>query len=449
MRLFLKIILCIALSLAPLNALAAEQQSPDLSIEPVVIDEKGQARDIIKQTITIVNTSERKLQLYPSVNNVHVADGKQEFVSAVDSDDRAASLANWIELSRGVIELGPGEEKVIPFVIRINMNAIPDAYHAKIAFGDGSSRSAAEGNILASVMVNLEVMADVKEIMQLNKFATENFFFSGDDVLFNYQLQNIGNQELQPRGEIRIYNRRGEEVASVGVNDDGKAFAPDQVAQLASVWSAVDGFGRYKAFLSVDYGQGQGASVQDTVFFWIIPWKQLLALFIISLIAIIFFALYFHKWFEHHHFGKLAAAGMIKHPAGVAPMASFRRGRSGFSVSSALSMAASPLFAVARVVPRIIPRISFGKAAFQEEDEIDDVADEPEEEEQVSEQPATRPSLRSAFEQSGDPRSSVVVPPRAPAFVDTQWGTIDLKKREKTRADDQPSHGHVINLKRK
>ena len=157
------------------------------------------------------------------------------------------------------------------------------------------------------VTVNTEVQADIKIAMQLNKFITDSFFFSGDDVLFNYQLQNIGNQELKPKGDIRIYDRTGHEVISIPVNADGKSITPDQQAQLASAWSAAKGFGKFKAFLNVDYGNG---TLQDTVYFWIIPWQQLLVIFVISLIGIIVGALYFHRWLEHRHMQKFALAGM-------------------------------------------------------------------------------------------------------------------------------------------
>jgi hypothetical protein len=312
-RIFLAVFLFVALIIPVVPYTASAAAAQELSIKPVVIDEKSAPRDILKETITIINTSNRKLQLYPAVNNVRPADGEEAFESAKNSDDLTDSLANWIELSRGVIELGPGEEKAVPFVIRINQNAIAGSYHATISFSDGSTRDEAEAKpALASLTVNLEVKADIKEIMQLNTFTTDNVVFTGDDVLFKYQLQNIGNQELQPKGEIRIYDRKGAEVASIEINNEGKTVSPDNTAQLASVWSAVSGFGKYKALLDVDYGKSQVASVHDTIYFWVIPWKQLLGISIVSLLAVIFLALYFHQWIEERHFGKLATAGIIK-----------------------------------------------------------------------------------------------------------------------------------------
>lgn len=290
-------------------ALAPFAYADDLSVTPAVIDEKAKPRDIIKQTITILNTSDRKLNLYPSVNDINVQEGEQAFAAASNADERAVSLANWIELSRGVVELGPGEEKVIPFVIRVHLAAAAGAYHAAITFADGSTREMAEASApLSTIDVNVDVAADIKETMQLNKFFTDRIFFSGDDVLFNLQLENIGNQDLKPKGEIRVYDRRGKEVAALDVNKDGQMISPDQVSQLASVWSAAQGFGRYKAFLNVDFGASQKASVQDTIYFWVVPWQQLLGLLTASIVAVIFLALYVHRTLETRHRARLAHA---------------------------------------------------------------------------------------------------------------------------------------------
>ncbi len=313
-------LLCVVLFSAPLITRA--DSTADLTVVPVVVDEKAKARDILKQTITITNTAQRKMNLYPAVNDVRPELGQEEFVSSLGADDEKDSLANWIEISRGVIELNPGETKEIPFVIRVSLNALPGTYHADISFFEGSTiTEAQQRNPLGVITVNTEVQADIKESMQLNKFITDGFFFSGDDVLFNFQIENIGNQDLKPKGEIRIYDRKGREVASIPVNPEGKSFSPEQAAQLASAWSAAEGFGKFKAFLNIDYGNNQSGTLQDTVFFWIIPWQQLLAILVISVIAIIISAIYFHRWLEHKHMQRFAQAhGGVAAAAMTAPM---------------------------------------------------------------------------------------------------------------------------------
>jgi hypothetical protein len=313
------IILC-AIFLILVGPVFAHAEAPRrVEISPAIIDKKVKQRDIIRASITLKNIGDRPLKLFPSVEDVNPENGDQYFNYGGNAEERSDSLANWIELSRGVVELAPGETKTLPFVIHVNMNAVPGTYHSQLNFIDGGTRDETLDKVPDGyVSVNVEVQADIKEDLQLVKFSTDRVAFSGDDVLFNYHVQNIGNQELQPAGDIRVYDRRGQEVATIDVNKDGKTIAPEQTSQMASAWSAVNGFGQYKALITVNYGKGQTASVQDTVFFWIIPWKQMLGLTVATLIAITVLALYFRRWFEEQHLNKLALAGVLKtHPSAV------------------------------------------------------------------------------------------------------------------------------------
>lgn len=264
-------------------------------VTPAVIDLKAKARDILTESITLANTASRKLNIYTFVNNIAVEEGRQEFLDPSRAD-RETSLANWIEISRGVAELLPKEKKQIDFEIDVFLRAKPGMYHAFISFGEGSTRDEAEKNISSApaVTVNLEVGEDIKEKLQLKKFIPDKVFFSGFPASFIYEIENIGNRPASPAGEIRIYNRRGEEVASIEVNDKHAAIEPQSSLRLASVWSngpqisstmlasvlPLDGnFGRYKAILDLEYGATQRGTLQDTIFFWVIPLPELLMFF--------------------------------------------------------------------------------------------------------------------------------------------------------------------------
>ena len=427
-----------------LPAFAIAETSANLSVTPAVIDEKAKQRDIINESITLTNTSDHVLSIYPSVFDVNTVNGQQVFSYAKDASDLAASLANWVELTRGVIELPAGQSKTVPFTMRINMNAKPGQYHAQLTFSTGGTRAEAEAQRpLVTVSVNLEILADIKEEMQLSAFSSDNVVLAGDDVVFKYRVQNIGNQELQPTGEIRIYNRKGEEVASVDVNKSGKTVDPDKEAQLASVWSGADGFGKFKALLTVNYGKGQTAAVQDTVFFWIIPWKQLLGLIAASLIAIAFFALHFHRWFEERHLTKLSAAGLLRtHDiAGLPAIVSA-------PVREADSRQESPKPAV-RFRRRSLmnmfkkrPSIPFVPTFSTFERKRESSAPEAPRHE--------KPTLREALP-SMKPGSQSVQPVRIIADVArSDSGTIDLKNlRTPTQENSTPQDGHVINLKKR
>jgi hypothetical protein len=268
----------ILLALAPTLVFANDR----VSVSPAVIDEDVKARDIIQTTITVTNLYGNVVDIYPIVNNIDIVDGKQEFLARSDVDLKE-SLANWISISRGTIELQPYETREIPVTINVNLNAKPGKYHALISFMWGSTRAFAEENVKFGVatVVNVEVKEDIKERLQLGAFTSRELFFATPEVSFSYNLENSGNKDLVPKGEVRIYDRRGREVGSVPANIEGATIAPSETGQIASAWTATKKFGKYKAMLDIEYGSSQLGTVNDTIFFWVIPWKSLLAIFLV------------------------------------------------------------------------------------------------------------------------------------------------------------------------
>jgi len=269
-------------------------EAASLSVNPVIIDEKVKVRDILKESITLANDTDRKLNVYTFINNVAVKEG-----------ETAPSLANWIEISRGVIELLPGEKKRIDFEIRVNLRAKPGIYHAIISFAEGPTRDEAENKLTGapSVAVNLEVIEDIKERLQLKKFIPDKIFFSGSAASFSYELENIGNQILAPSGEIRIYSRRGEEVAAIDANQDNAALDPNTTKQFASIWQSAKGFGQYKALINLEYG-AKNATIYDTVSFWIIPWQKILIIFGGLALIITLITCFLHRKYERRESAK-------------------------------------------------------------------------------------------------------------------------------------------------
>jgi hypothetical protein len=253
-----------------------ESVAGDFSVSPVVTNEKAKPRDIIKKELLVTNNTSHRVDLYITVENIDPTQGAQAFESPAVSD-LSTSLANWVEITRGVIELSPGEVRKIPYLIHVNLTAKPGNYYARIQFQKGSKRAEAEESKEGSaLMLNVEVVDDANERLQLGNFMSEDGVVFGNSVSFSYLLENVGNRLVEPRGSIRIFNRRGEEVGSVPLNAEGEGITPENKKQLAAVWGASGRFGKYKAFLDLEYGENQLASVQDTVYFWVFPWKEIL-----------------------------------------------------------------------------------------------------------------------------------------------------------------------------
>jgi len=258
----------------------SEVQAASLTVRPLVIDEKAMGRNILKESVTLTNNTGRKLGVYAFVNDISAYGGKREFVDR-SKEGRSTSPMNWIRFPMGVIELSPGEVRTIPFSIEVNLWAKPGVYHAVVAFADGSGRQEAQRkrDQSPSLMVNIEIIEDIKERVQLKKFISDKRFSSSFPVSFSYELENIGNRAIVPSGEVRIYDRNGKEVGIVNANSGEAVIDPDTSMHLASIWESSQGFGRYKALLDLEYGGKQQGMIQDTVFFWVIPYWMFATVF--------------------------------------------------------------------------------------------------------------------------------------------------------------------------
>jgi hypothetical protein len=283
----------------------------DFVASPALIDGKGKQRDIIRNTIIVTNTTKHLVSIYPWVTDMDATVGSTDVSDLGGSSqggNLSESLARWIEVTRGVVDLLPGEHKEIPVMVQIHLNAKPGMYHAVLHLSAGSNRASAEANTVETeaVLVNIEVLEDINERLELNTFAPEKNFFTGNSALFNYRIANIGNRGLIPQGKIRIYNGHGEEVATVDANQEGKRLEPSAKEMLGSVWVAGDHFGRYKAMLDLQYGNR--GTLQDTVFFWIIPWKKALGMFLTLMILCVAGAIGMHSYATARRGGAFAPA---------------------------------------------------------------------------------------------------------------------------------------------
>lgn len=271
--------------------------APVATVEPSVIDEKGLARDIFEKEITVKNTSVNRIALYAVVNDISEANGVLPSLEA-GLADRTKSLTSWIDFTRGEIVLLPGETKKVPLKIKVSPDTKPGDYHAQIALAPGNNRPLAEGAAQAGdvpkIFINISIKEHIVEKLESNLFRNQrNINFNGS-VDFVTSLVNIGNRELQPGGEIAIFNRNGAEIASLAVNPEGKVINPSGNHTFESSWKTKNELGKYRARLNVKYGNTSAESFQDTIYFWVIPsWILIIIGCIIGLLVLLILYFFF------------------------------------------------------------------------------------------------------------------------------------------------------------
>lgn len=264
--------------------------APKYTALPLVIDISAEKRDILTKEITVTNTGIPPVTLYPSVNSISLNEGGdiEEFVSA-SMLDRTTSVTSWIEISRAGITLQSGESRVLPVTLRINPNVKDGVYHAFIGFGHGRTSTDAKALVdsgqAPGTIITIRVAEEINEFIKLSRFLIDKFVISAENESVQYKVNNPGDTLITPAGDIIFYDSRGIEVASVPVNPEKKAIKPGEEQTFTTSAPAEGLLGKYKAFLSVEYGVANIASVQDTTFFYVIPWKKLLFILLILLVT--------------------------------------------------------------------------------------------------------------------------------------------------------------------
>ncbi len=269
-------------------------------VTPKVIDKEVKPRDIFTETIKIENLAGHKLDIFPTVNAVSV-DGGGDIVdfTAPSVSDGTVTITNWIEFPRNNVELLPGETKELPLTIKIHPEAKAGVYHAFIGFGAGTNATEANQLVLngaaPGIVVTLSVDQDRSEFLKLGKFIIDKFVTSPDNSAISYTLTNPGEAPVTPTGEIIISDSKGQEVSSVPINPASESLPPGAETTYQATVPTEGHLGKYKALLTVDYGTEQIASVYDTAFFYIVPWQQLLMLFVGILVVAIILTIIIHR----------------------------------------------------------------------------------------------------------------------------------------------------------
>ncbi len=249
----------------------------EITIRPFLIDVELSARDTYEEVITLSNDYQtRKAVLYATVNEISVDAGGEikEFTSSVMTD-RTNTVTSWIEISRGRVEIPAGESAEVPLTVRVHPNAEPGEYHAFIGMVEAANRTIAEAIALSGdaegVILKVVVSDEREDGMKIAGFLIDRFITSEKSRTIDIQLENTGDFTSIPSGEVIFYDARGVEVESVPVNQERVAIAPGEAVVIQSAVPLQGGFGKYKANVSLEYGDNQKASLYDTTYFYLMP----------------------------------------------------------------------------------------------------------------------------------------------------------------------------------
>lgn len=290
-----------------------ETRGQGLEISPPLITLEADPGETVVVEISLRNITAVDVVARGVVNDFVAQDESGEpQILLDDSIDSAYPLAAYISEVPD-LEIAPGQQEVVRLPIVIPEDASPGAHMGVVRFNAVPAESSSDGSqvslsasigslILINVSGDIEIDLSIEEVAVSQDGEAGSFFEQGP-LTFITRLNNQGNVYMQPSGTLRVTNMFGQEVEitpletetseaeadatkSIEFNPTERNVLPDSIRRFEQSVDKSWWFGRYTLMVDVTYGDGE--TLQESVSFWVIPYK-LVAIVLALLIILGFF----------------------------------------------------------------------------------------------------------------------------------------------------------------
>lgn len=276
--------LCVFLVLLGLPLAGVFAQTPQrLSVSPTLFEMSATPGQEWRSSIKIINPNPYPLQVYASVVNFAPKGegGDGTLLPVLENEQNGATLAEWVTYASDPITISPEQVYELPFTVRIPESAPPGGHFAAFLVGTKPPDGVAGATQLrtSQVVTSLffvRVAGDVVEAGAIREFGASAWFYSRPEATLNVRFENKGNVHLRPQGDITIYNMWGQERGVVPINRQSHFgnVLPESIRKFTFTWRGEWSFsdiGRYRAVVTLAYGQDARQFVSSTAYFWVIP----------------------------------------------------------------------------------------------------------------------------------------------------------------------------------
>jgi hypothetical protein len=304
------LILFLSLSLK-VSLAEAKDDSLALTVTPPLMKMNMEPGESLATALKVVNNNSQPKTIYIKVVDFRgKGSGEVEFLKdlpeQVSEEDKKVYLSQWVTLNQKEVEIEPFRPAIIPFTIDIPKDAQPGGHYAAILVGTNPPSKTDKGaeikvSSYISSLLLVRISGAVVEKGMIREFTFSNRFYQGGEGSFRVRFQNTGNVHLQPIGGIKVYDMFGKEKGSISVNnqkDFGNVLPNNERTWDNLKWSSDNFFliNRYRAELSLSYGEDLKQTDYQTFFFWGINLKWLIimgfGLLVLFVLIIVFIKFY-------------------------------------------------------------------------------------------------------------------------------------------------------------
>jgi len=259
-----------------------------LTIRPPLVKVNMNPGESWSSTIQVVNNNPMPVAVLPIVKDyISNESGAIKFIDQEDMDSDVKSryfLSEWIAIDPQSIEIPAGKSVEIPYSIMLPADISPGGHYAAILIGtmptdEIQGTGISVSSMMASLLM-LRVKGEIVEKARILDFSSDKALYQNPSLNFKVNFENLGNIHLQPQGDIRIFDMFGKARGIIAINqnsDAGNVF-PESSRMWSFNWSDKPGLskmGRYKAVLSLTYGQEARQTDARTIYFWVINFKSI------------------------------------------------------------------------------------------------------------------------------------------------------------------------------
>jgi hypothetical protein len=197
----------------------------------------------------------------------------------------------------GNITLGPLAKVYFPVTITVPLNANSGGYYGAVRFiptninqtGNVGLTASVGSIFLITVPGNLIEKLSLTQLSAADSSGNPSSFLTSGGVSVLTRLDNIGNIQLQPFGNIVIKNMFGHIVGTYQFNNSipRANILPSSIRKFINPLTGHSWFGRYTVVETVAYQQGTGNYITTSATFYYFPvWFLILVVAVVALLAV-------------------------------------------------------------------------------------------------------------------------------------------------------------------
>lgn len=284
--------------------MAADNSSLALTVTPPLMKINMEPGESFATAVKVVNNNSYPVTIYAkAIDFIDNGNGGINFLNSAqlvnNPENNQIYLSQWITLSQDNQTLQPFQTAIFSFSIDVPVNAQPGGHYAAILLGTNPPDQTEKGTEIKvssyiSSLILARVAGAVEEKGMIRQFVFSKPFYQGGEGSFTMSFENQGNVYLTPTGDIKIFDMFGKQKGDIAVNPANDS-SGNVLQKAVRTWKDLtwtgDGFfliNRYRAELSLSYGDQAKQTDFSTYFFWGFNWRWLS---IIGGGLLIFFAL--------------------------------------------------------------------------------------------------------------------------------------------------------------